>query len=156
MASVRPICGTLTIHKQLEAEITKFHKMGDTVLFPSCYDANVGLFEALLGGDDVIISDAYIHASIVDGIRLCKAKRMRYKHFDLQDLEEQLKNSMDKRIRMIVTDGVFSMDGDYAPLPDIIALAKKYNAVTFVDECHATGVLGKRGRGTPEYFGVEG
>lgn len=156
MASVRFICGTQDRHKELEWRISKFHKMDDTILYPSCFDANAGLFEALLTPEDAVISDELNHASIIDGIRLCKAKRQRFKHMDMHDLEEQLKQSMDKRIRLIVTDGVFSMDGDIAPLPEIVALAKKYDAYTFIDECHATGVFGQGGKGTPEYFGLEG
>lgn len=156
MASVRFICGTQDIHKTLERKISEFHKMDDTILYPSCFDANAGIFEAILTDEDAVISDTLNHASIIDGIRLCKAKRQRYKHLDMHDLEEQLKQSMDKRIRLIVTDGVFSMDGDIAPLPEIVALAKKYDAFTFIDECHATGVFGKGGKGTPEYFGLEG
>jgi glycine C-acetyltransferase len=156
MASVRFICGTQDIHKTLEKNISEFHKLDDTILYPSCFDANAGLFEAILTDEDAVISDSLNHASIIDGIRLCKAKRQRYKHMDLHDLEEQLKQSMDKRMRLIVTDGVFSMDGDIAPLPEIVALAKKYDAYTFIDECHGTGVFGKGGKGTPEYFGLEG
>ena len=156
MASVRFICGTQDKHKELESAISTFHQTDDTILYPSCFDANAGLFEALLTDEDCVISDTLNHASIIDGIRLCKAKRQRYQHLDMHDLEEQLKASMDKRIRMIVTDGVFSMDGDIAPLPEIVALAKKYDAVTFIDECHGTGVFGQGGKGTPEYFGLEG
>ena len=156
MASVRFICGTQDIHKTLEKNISEFHKMDDTILYPSCFDANAGFFEAILTDEDAVISDSLNHASIIDGIRLCKAKRQRYKHMDLYDLEEQLKQSMDKRMRLIVTDGVFSMDGDIAPLPEIVALAKKYDAYTFIDECHGTGVFGKGGKGTPEYFDLEG
>jgi len=156
MASVRFICGTQDKHIELEKKISEFHKLDDTILYPSCFDANAGLFEAILTADDAVISDSLNHASIIDGIRLCKAKRQRYKHMDMHDLEEQLKESMDKRIRLIVTDGVFSMDGDIAPLPEIVALAKKYDAYTFVDECHGTGVFGEGGKGTPEYFGREG
>ena len=156
MASVRFICGTQDIHKQLEKVISSFHKQDDAILYPSCFDANAGVFEALLTPEDAVISDELNHASIIDGIRLCKAKRQRFKHLDMHDLEENLKASMDSRIRLIVTDGVFSMDGDIAPLPEIVALAKKYDAFTFVDECHATGVFGASGKGTPEYFGLEG
>ena len=156
MASVRFICGTQDKHIELEKKISSFHKTDDTILYPSCFDANAGIFEAILTDEDAVISDSLNHASIIDGIRLCKAKRQRYNHLDMHDLEEQLKQSMDKRIRLIVTDGVFSMDGDIAPLPKIVELAKKYNAFTFVDECHATGVFGDHGRGTPEYFGLEG
>lgn len=156
MSSVRFICGTQDIHKQLEKKIAQFHKLEDSILYPSAFDANAGFFEATLTAEDAIISDELNHASIIDGIRLSKAKRFRYKHLDLVDLEKQLIEAKDSRLRVIVTDGVFSMDGDIAPLPEIVALAKKYNAFTFVDECHASGVLGKTGRGTPEYFGVEG
>lgn len=156
MASVRIICGTQDKHKELERVISDFHKMEDTVLYPSCFDANAGLFEALLNEQDCVISDALNHASIIDGIRICKAERLTYKHMDMKDLEEKLKNSMDKRVRMIATDSVFSMDGDLAPLPEIVALAKKYDAVTFIDECHGTGVYGESGKGLPEYFGMEG
>jgi glycine C-acetyltransferase len=130
--------------------------MEDAIIYPSAFDANAGFFEALLSPEDAIISDELNHASIIDGIRLSKAKRLRYKHLDMGDLEKNLKESKDSRLRVIVTDGVFSMDGDIAPLPKIVELAKKYDAFTFVDECHATGVLGKTGRGTPEYFGLEG
>lgn len=156
MASVRFICGTQDKHIELEKVISTFHKTDDTILYPSCFDANAGIFEAILTDQDCVISDTLNHASIIDGIRLSKAKRQRFQHLDMHDLEEQLKQSMDKRIRLIVTDGVFSMDGDVAPLPEIVALAKKYDAFTFVDECHATGVFGKGGRGTAEYFGLEG
>ena len=155
LASVRFICGTQDIHKQLEGRIARFHKKEDAILYPSCFDANAGFFEACLTDEDAIISDELNHASIIDGIRLCKAKRFRYKHLDMKDLERCLSESKDCRLRVIVTDGVFSMDGDIAPLPDIVGLAKKYGAFTFVDECHATGVFGKHGRGTPEHFGVE-
>jgi len=156
MSSVRFICGTQDIHKQLEAKIAAFHKTKDAILYPSCFDANAGFFEAVLTEEDAIISDELNHASIIDGIRLCKAHRLRYKHLDMANLEQHLKDTQDKRLRVIVTDGVFSMDGDIAPLPKIVDLAKKYNAFTFVDEAHATGVFGKHGRGTPEYYGLEG
>jgi len=126
------------------------------ILYPSAFDANAGFFEAVLTGDDTVISDELNHASIIDGIRLCKAKRMRYKHLDMEDLEKNLKEAEGSRLKFIVTDGIFSMDGDIAPLPKIIELAHKYDAYTFVDEAHASGVVGKTGRGTPEYFGVEG
>ena len=142
MSSVRFICGTQDIHKQLEHTIAEFHKMEDSILYPSAFDANAGFFEAVLGQEDAIISDELNHASIIDGIRLCKAKRFRYKHLDMKDLEKCLDEAQDSRLKVIVTDGVFSMDGDIAPLPAIVALAKKHNAFTFVDECHATGVLG--------------
>lgn len=156
LSSVRFICGTQDIHKNLESEIAKFHGMEDAILFPSCFDANAGIFEALLTKDDALISDSLNHASIIDGIRLCKAQRHVYPHMDMADLEAKLKASATARVRMIVTDGVFSMDGDVAPLKEIVALAKKYDAVTFIDECHATGFFGPTGRGTDEYHGVYG
>ena len=158
LSSVRFICGTQDIHKQLERAIADFHGMEDAILYPSCFDANAGLFEAILGPEDAIISDELNHASIIDGIRLCKAKRLRYKHMDMADLEEQLRaaDAAGSRIKMIATDGVFSMDGDIAPLRDICDLAERYNATVFIDECHATGFLGKHGRGTSELAGVEG
>jgi glycine C-acetyltransferase len=156
MSSVRFICGTQDIHKQLEAQIAKFFKMEDCILAPSGFDANAGFFEAVLSQEDAIISDELNHASIIDGIRLCKAERHRYKHLDMNQLEKMLQETQHCRMRVIVTDGVFSMDGDMAPLDVIVGLAKKYNAFTFVDEAHATGALGKTGRGTPEIFGLEG
>ena len=156
MSSVRFICGTQDIHKQLEAQIAKFFKMEDAILMPSGFDANAGFFEAVLSAEDAIISDELNHASIIDGIRLCKAERHRYKHLDMGQLEKMLQDTQHCRMRVIVTDGVFSMDGDMAPLDKIVALAKKYNAFTFVDEAHATGALGLTGRGTPEVFGLEG
>lgn len=158
LSSVRFICGTQDLHKQLEAAISKFHGTEDTILFPSCFDANAGIFEACLGPEDAVISDSLNHASIIDGIRLCKAQRHRYNHMDMGHLEEMLKQTVASgtRHRMIVTDGVFSMDGDIAPLKEICALAEKYDAIVFVDECHATGFLGATGRGTPELCGVEG
>jgi glycine C-acetyltransferase len=155
LSSVRFICGTQDIHKELEAAISKFHGLEDTILYPSCFDANAGLFEQILGPEDAVISDSLNHASIIDGIRLCKAERHRYEHLDLKDLEEKLINTQHCRTRLIVTDGVFSMDGDVAPLKEICDLGKKYNAQIFVDECHATGFIGKTGRGTPELFNVE-
>jgi len=155
MSSVRFICGTQDIHKELEDKIAKFHGMEEAILFPSCFDANAGFFEAILTPEDGLISDELNHASIIDGIRLCKAEKKRFKHMDMRDLEEKLKEIQHKRIKVIVTDGVFSMDGDVAPLPEIVNLAKKYDAYTFVDECHGTGIFGKHGKGTPEYFGVE-
>jgi glycine C-acetyltransferase len=155
MASVRFICGTQDIHKQLEKKISEFHGTQDTILYSSCFDANGGVFEAILGADDALISDELNHASIIDGIRLCKAKRMRYKHMNMEDLEKLLIESAGCPNRLIVTDGVFSMDGDIAPLPQIVELAKKYNAMIFIDESHATGFIGKTGKGTPEFFGVE-
>jgi glycine C-acetyltransferase len=155
LSSGRFICGTQDIHKQLEQTISAFHATEDSILYSSCYDANAGIFEALLTAEDAVISDALNHASIIDGIRLCKAERHLYRHMDMQHLEECLLNSQSKRVRMIVTDGVFSMDGDFAPLPEICALAEKYNAVIFVDDSHATGFIGRTGRGTAEYFGVQ-
>jgi len=155
LSSVRFICGTQDLHKQLEEAISKFHQTEDTILYPSCFDANAGIFEACLGPEDAVISDALNHASIIDGIRLCKAQRHRYEHLNLKHLEEILVSLMDKsRHRLIVTDGVFSMDGDIAPLQEICDLAARYDAQVFVDECHATGFLGKGGRGTPELCGV--
>ena len=156
MSSVRFICGTQDIHKQLESKISDFHGTEDTILFPSAFDANTGFFEAVLTPEDAILSDELNHASLIDGIRLCKAKRFRYKHLDMEDLEKNLKDATEQKSRLIfvVTDGVFSMDGDIAPLPRIIELAKQYSAYTLVDECHASGVIGKTGRGTPEYFSI--
>jgi glycine C-acetyltransferase len=156
MASVRFICGTQTLHKELEARISEFLGTEDTILYPSCFDANGGLFETLLGPDDAVISDALNHASIIDGIRLCKAQRFRYKHNDMDDLEAQLIAAKDANVRLIVTDGVFSMDGTIADLEAICDLADKYDALTMIDDCHATGFLGKTGRGTHEYRGVVG
>jgi len=156
LSSVRFICGTQGLHKELEEKISKFHEREDTILYASCFDANAGLFEQLLGPEDAVISDALNHASIIDGIRLCKAKKYRYQNKDMSDLEEKLKDSESCRTRLIVTDGVFSMDGIVAPLPEICDLADKYNALVFIDECHATGFLGETGRGTEEYFGMKG
>jgi glycine C-acetyltransferase len=156
MASVRFICGTQTIHKQLEERISKFLGTEDTILYPSCFDANGGLFETLLGPDDAVISDALNHASIIDGIRLCKARRYRYANDDMQDLESQLEDAANANNRMIVTDGVFSMDGTIASLDKICDLADKHDAITMIDDCHAAGFLGENGRGTHEYRGVMG
>ena len=156
MASVRFICGTQTIHKQLEGRISKFLGTEDTILYPSCFDANGGLFETLLGPDDAVISDALNHASIIDGIRLCKARRYRYANDDMQDLESQMKDAANANNRMIVTDGVFSMDGTIASLDKICDLADKHDAITMIDDCHAAGFLGENGRGTHEYRGVMG
>merc|ERR1712002_1258112 len=156
MSSVRFICGTQDIHKDLEDKISKFHGREDSILYPSCFDANAGLFEQICGPEDAILSDELNHASIIDGIRLCKAKKYRYKHKDMADLEKMLAESEDSRSRLIVTDGVFSMDGNVCPLPAIKALAEKYNAMIFIDECHATGFFGKTGRGTEEFYGMEG
>lgn len=152
MSSVRFICGTQDIHIELEKKIAAFHGREAAIIYASCFDANAGLFEVLLTPDDTVFSDELNHASIIDGIRLCKAKKYRYKHRDMEDLERKLQESSSSRLRIIATDGVFSMDGTIAPLPKIIELAKKYNALTFVDDCHATGFFGKTGRGTEEYF----
>ena len=154
MASVRFICGTQDLHKQLEKSISNFFGTGDTILYTSCFDANGGLFETLLGTNDAIISDALNHASIIDGIRLCKAKRYRYSHADMNDLETQLKAAQSARLRLIATDGVFSMDGDIAKLDEIVDLAETYNAMVMVDDSHATGFVGQTGRGSAEYHGV--
>ena len=156
MASVRFICGTQDIHKELEAALTKFLGTEDTILYPSCFDANGGLFETLLGAEDAVISDELNHASIIDGIRLCKAQRFRYKNCDMFDLEAQLQAAAGARFRLIATDGVFSMDGTIANLTGICDLAEKYNALVMVDDAHAAGFLGKTGRGTPEHCGVTG
>jgi len=156
MSSVRFICGTQDIHKELEDRLTCFLGTEDTILYSSCFDANGGVFEALLGEEDVILSDELNHASIIDGIRLCKAHRHRYKHNSMDDLENHLKLSQDKRFRLIVTDGVFSMDGVLAKLDEIVKLAQMYEAFVMVDDSHATGFIGKSGKGTPEYFGVTG
>jgi glycine C-acetyltransferase len=156
LASVRFICGTQEIHKELEAALTRFHGTDDTILYSSCFDANGGLFETLLGAEDAVISDALNHASIIDGIRLCKAQRFRYEHNNMADLEAQLVEAKSARFRLIATDGVFSMDGTIANLGAICDLAERYQALVMVDECHAAGFLGKTGRGTPEHCGVEG
>ena len=156
MASVRFICGTQDIHKELEAALTKFLGTEDTILYPSCFDANGGLFETLLVDKDAVISDELNHASIIDGIRLCKAQRFRYKHNDMADLEAQLGAAKEARFRLIATDGCFSMDGTIANLGEIVDLAEKYDALTMIDDAHATGFLGKTGRGTHEYRGVVG
>ena len=154
MASVRFICGTQDIHKKLERKISDFFGTDDTILYTSCFDANGGLFETLLGEEDAIISDSLNHASIIDGIRLCKAKRLRYTNNDMNDLESKLIESQSSRIRLIATDGVFSMDGYIAKLDQITELAKKYEAMVMVDDSHATGFIGKTGRGSAEYCGV--
>ncbi len=156
MASVRFICGTQDIHKQLEDALTKFLGTEDTILYPSAFDANGGLFETILGPEDAVISDELNHASIIDGIRLCKAQRSRYKHNDMADLEAKLKEASSARVRLIATDGCFSMDGTIAELPTIVQLAEKYDAVTMIDDAHASGFLGKTGRGTHEFRGVMG
>lgn len=154
MSSVRFICGTQDIHKELEAKIAKFYGTEDTILYAAAFDANGGVFEPLFGEEDAIISDELNHASIIDGIRLCKAQRYRYKHSDMADLEEQLKKAQDQRHRIIVTDGVFSMDGDIAKMNEICDLADKYDALVMTDECHSAGFVGKTGRGVPEYHNV--
>lgn len=154
MASVRFICGTQDIHKALEKKISEFHGTEDTILYSSCFDANGGVFEALLQANDVIISDELNHASIIDGIRLCKSKRTRYRHLDMADLEKLLIEHKDCPNKLIATDGIFSMDGDIAPLPQIVELAHKHDALLFVDESHATGFIGETGRGTPQFHNV--
>jgi glycine C-acetyltransferase len=154
MASVRFICGTQDLHKELESKISTFFGTDDTILYTSCFDANGGLFETILGPEDAIISDSLNHASIIDGVRLCKAQRYRYANSDMVDLEEKLKESQGARLRMIATDGVFSMDGYIAKLDKITTLAEKYNAMVMVDDSHATGFVGKTGRGSAEHCGV--
>jgi glycine C-acetyltransferase len=154
MASVRFICGTQDIHKGLENAIARFLGKDDAILYTSCFDANTGLFETILGEEDTILSDELNHASIIDGIRLCKAKRFRYKHGDMADLERGLKEAQHSRLRLIATDGVFSMDGDMANLTEICNLAERHSAAVMVDDSHATGILGNGGRGTPELLGV--
>ncbi|MFB6305635.1 MAG: glycine C-acetyltransferase [Flavobacteriales bacterium] len=156
MSSVRFICGTQDIHKKLEHSITEFTGTEDTILYAACFDANGGVFEPILTKEDAIISDALNHASIIDGVRLCKAQRYRYEHSNMDDLEEKLKQAQEQRYRVIVTDGVFSMDGDIARLDKICDLAEKYDALVMVDDCHATGFIGKNGRGTHEYCDVMG
>lgn len=156
VSSVRFICGTQDIHKQLEAAIARFFGTEDTILYASCFDANGGVFEPLLTEDDAIISDALNHASIIDGVRLCKAQRYRYANADMEDLENQLKTAQAQRFRLIVTDGVFSMDGNVAPLDKIYALAEKYNAMVMVDESHSAGVVGETGRGVTERYDLRG
>lgn len=154
MSSVRFICGTQDIHKELEQKVSEFLGMEDTILYSSCFDANGGVFEALLGEEDALISDELNHASIIDGIRLCKAERHRFKHQDMKDLEHHLKLTQDRRFRLIVTDGAFSMDGVVARLDEISDLAETFDAILMVDDSHATGFIGKTGRGTHEYFDV--
>ena len=156
MSSVRFICGTQDIHKQLEEAISKFFKTEDTILYAACFDANGGVFEPLLTADDAIISDALNHASIIDGVRLCKAKRYRYANADMEDLERQLQAAQEQRFRIIVTDGVFSMDGNVAPMDKICDLAEKYDALVMVDESHSAGVVGATGRGVSELCGTYG
>lgn len=154
MASVRFICGTQSIHKQLEVALSEFLGTDDTILYSSCFDANGGLFETILGPEDAVISDELNHASIIDGIRLCKARRLRYRNNDMSDLASRLQEAQDARFRLIATDGVFSMDGYLADLPAICDLADRHDALVMVDDSHAVGFMGPRGRGTPEHFGV--
>jgi glycine C-acetyltransferase len=156
MASVRFICGTQDIHKQLEAEVSRFLQKDDAILYSSCWDANGGLFETVLGDEDAVLSDALNHASIIDGVRLCKARRVRYANGDMSELKRGLQEASNCRLRLIVTDGVFSMDGSLAKLPDICELADKHDAVVVVDDSHATGILGEGGRGTAEALGCQG
>jgi glycine C-acetyltransferase len=156
MSSVRFICGTTDLHKELEKKIAEFFGTEDTILYAACFDANGGVFEPLLGEEDAIISDSLNHASIIDGVRLCKAQRFRYENADVADLEKQLQLAHSNRFRLIVTDGVFSMDGNVAPLNKIVELAEKYNAMVMVDESHSAGVVGKTGRGVTELFNLKG
>ncbi len=156
MSSVRFICGTQDIHKELEAAISRFFKTEDTILYAACFDANGGVFEPLLTEEDAIISDALNHASIIDGVRLCKAKRYRYANADMEDLERQLQAAQEQRFRIVVTDGVFSMDGNVAPMDKICDLAEKYDALVMVDESHSAGVVGKTGRGVSEFYNTYG
>jgi glycine C-acetyltransferase len=156
LSSVRFICGTQDLHRELERRLAAFFGFADAILFSSCFDANGGVFEALLGEQDAIVSDALNHASIIDGIRLAKARRYRYAHADLADLESRLGEAADARIRLVVTDGVFSMDGDLARLDEICAIAGRHRAMVLVDDSHASGFVGRTGRGTPEHFGVQG
>jgi len=156
MSSVRFICGTQDIHRDLERKVTEFLGTEDTILFPSCMDANAGVFEAVLAKDDVMISDRLVHASLIDGIRLCGAMQDTYKHADMAHLEQKLEMHQDRRFRMVITDGVFSMDGDTAPLDKMAALCDKYDAMILVDDSHATGFIGRTGRGTHEKYGVVG
>ncbi len=156
LSSVRFICGTQDRHRELERRLAAFFGFEDAILFSSCFDANGGVFEALLGEEDAVISDALNHASIIDGIRLCKARRLRYAHADMAELEVRLEEARDARLRLVVTDGVFSMDGDLAPLDRICELCQRHRALVMVDDSHASGFVGKTGRGTPEHFGVQG
>lgn len=156
LSSVRFICGTQQIHKELEQKMSEFLGTEDTILYCAAFDANGGIFEPLLGEDSIIISDELNHASIIDGVRLCKAQRARYKHADMAELENYLKESQTAKYRLVVTDGVFSMDGDLAKLPEIVTLCEKYDALVMVDDSHATGYIGKTGRGTAEHFGLLG
>lgn len=156
LSSVRFICGTQQIHRELEQKMSDFLGTEDTILYCAAFDANAGIFEPLLGDDSIIISDELNHASIIDGVRLCKAQRARYKHSDMAELEDRLKESQSLKYRLVVTDGVFSMDGDLAKLPEIVALCEKYDALVMVDDSHASGYIGKTGRGTAEHFGLMG
>ena len=156
LSSVRFICGTQQIHKQLEEKVSEFLGTEDTILYVAAFDANGGVFEPLLGPDSAIISDELNHASIIDGVRLCKAQRFRYKHSNMEELEQCLRDAAEAKYRLVVTDGVFSMDGDMAKLPEIVKLADKYDAMVMVDDSHATGYIGKHGRGTAEHFGLLG
>jgi glycine C-acetyltransferase len=156
LSSVRFICGTQDRHRELEKRLAAFFGFEDTILFSSCFDANGGVFEALLGEEDAVVSDALNHASIIDGIRLCKARRYRYAHADMAELAARLEEARDARVKLVVTDGVFSMDGDLAPLDRICDLARRHGALAMVDDSHASGFVGKTGRGTPEHFGVQG
>jgi glycine C-acetyltransferase len=156
LSSVRFICGTQDLHRELERRLAAFFGFEDAILFSSCFDANGGVFEALLGEQDAIVSDSLNHASIIDGIRLAKARRYRYAHADLADLESKLGEAADARLRLVVTDGVFSMDGDLARLDEICAIAERHRALVLVDDSHASGFVGRTGRGTPEHFGVQG
>jgi glycine C-acetyltransferase len=156
MSSVRFICGTQALHVELEKKAAEFLRQDDAILYAACFDANGGVFEPLLGADDAILTDKLNHASIIDGVRLCKAKRFVYEHLDLTDLQAKLHEAASSRFRMIVTDGVFSMDGDVAPLAEICDLADRHRALVLVDDSHATGFMGRNGRGTPEHCGVEG
>jgi len=156
LSSVRFICGTQQIHKELEKKVSEFLGTEDTILYCACFDANAGVFEPLLGPESALISDELNHASIIDGVRLCKAQRFRYKHSDMADLEKCLRESSGARYRLVVTDGIFSMDGDMAKLPEIVELTDKYDALLLVDDSHATGYIGKTGRGTAEYYGLTG
>ena len=156
MSSVRFICGTTDLHQKLEQDIARFFGTDDSILYAACFDANGGLFEPLLSEEDAIISDSLNHASIIDGVRLCKARRYRYANADMNDLEEKLKEAMNQRFRIIITDGVFSMDGNVAPMDKIIELADRYDALVAIDESHSAGVVGKTGRGVTELFNVRG
>lgn len=156
MSSVRFICGTTDLHKELERKIAEFFGTEETILYAACFDANGGVFEPLFSEQDAIISDSLNHASIIDGVRLCKAQRFRYKNADMNDLETQLQNAHDARFRIVVTDGVFSMDGNVAPMDEIVQLAQKYDALVMVDECHSAGVVGETGRGVTEKFNIRG